>query len=320
MKSNSFAFIETPLQALEFCAYLVKHEVNSNKITVFCSSNRNISNIFKTFDYLQFYEIKIYSNTLLFKTILETFLSKKTNFYLGSLIGIRNKILSITLRTDKLIIFDDGLNSLRRNKKTINFLIFIKSIINIKKIDFEFFSIFPQSYPSQKGAFSVDLKKILKSLLSEDNNSLSFSNKCFYLCSNSTEDGLLLDKENKLIQRLIFYAKKKNQELIILPHRRDFIKKFESYKYFERVINYDTNFEVFYIKNFFENCTFVTLYSTAILYVDDRHERFFITNVFEPKFKKTFTEKLLFIKEPGVDEAYKFFTENGVKKINYDSL
>ena len=96
---------------------------------------------------------------------------------------------------------------------------------------------------------------------------------------------MLLDKENKLIQRLIFYAKKK-QELIILPHRRDFIKKFESYKYFERVINYDTNFEVFYIKNFFENCTFVTLYSTAILYVDDRHERFFITNVFEPKFKK----------------------------------
>ena len=123
-----------------------------------------------------------------------------------------------------------------------------------------------------------------------------------------------------MIEKLIKFSQKFNQELVILPHRRDTAKRHQSYKYFENVLLYDVNFEIFYFINSFENCSFVTLYSTAILYVEEEFERYFVTNVFEPKFNKTFSEKIFFIKRPGINEANEYFLKNNIKKINYDSL
>jgi hypothetical protein len=319
MNSRLLAFIETPFQASEFCAYIIKHNINLKEVKIICSDSLLIINILKIYNIQDEIRLVSFSNMLIIRSIIKSFFRKKEVFFLGSLVGLRNVTLAMFLRSKKIIVFDDGMNTLHRKKEYLTLISLIRFILNINNSHLTFFSIFPKTAKSQRGDFKIDLKEILKDKALNKNMS-TYNNTCFYLCSYSIEDGLGLDKEHELIKKLISFAKKSNQELIILPHRRDMIKKSKSYIFSQKVMNHYSGFESFYSLNNFNNCSFITLYSTAILYVGDSHPKYFINNMFKPNFKKTFIQKFFFLNGPSTKEIYEYFLKNNIKEIIYKNL
>ena len=79
------------------------------------------------------------------------------------------------------------------------------------------------------------------------------------ICSYPMADGMSLNDERSLIDKLIQYSKSINKNLIILPHRRDKNKFDSTFTYKDYVVNTNMAFEEFYYTNFFSDCNFITI-------------------------------------------------------------
>ena len=111
-------------------------------------------------------------------------------------IGLFNKLLIILMRYDNLYIVDDGLASLNRKNKIVNFLFKVAKVftgIRGKRV-IDFFSIYPKLFTDQIGFFS-------QSLATDQDNTLgvTYEDTIFYIDSFPFEDGIDEEYENFIV-------------------------------------------------------------------------------------------------------------------------
>jgi hypothetical protein len=226
-------------------------------------------------------------------------------------IGFKNKLLITFLKCKRVYIIDDGLASSRRSRSIYNLMSFFSelSTLFVKKKEISYYSVFKAAFTEQPGEFNCSIKGLFKGRPNV------FENKLFYICSYPTIDGMSLEDERRLIDKLIHYSKSINKKLIILPHRRDNQKLNSTYIFKEYILNTNVAFEEFYYTNNFFGCNFITLYSGAILVVSKRDNPGYLVDYFEPKIKQSFFEKVLL--RPKVDNEMinVIFDSAGVARV-----
>jgi len=314
---SSLAIIDVPISLLALHSSLTNNDelnVDISTLTLSLNDNKNLkdlhANVFKEINY------EIHSKKNLYWLIKKIFLSYKNrlnNLFITDL-GIKNKMLIILMRYDNLFILDDGLASILREEKAIKLILSIsKSIFNLNgRRNINYLSLYKKIYELQPGYFNLKLSNKKKSNV--------FENKCIYVCSAPTMDGMSINDENILTERVKSFSESLKKELLIIPHRVEEEKFSKKYKFSKYVYKMDSIFEEFYLNSEFKNCTFITLYSGAILCVDDSHEKFYIRDYFKPQIKRTFINKILLKKIWDINILYDYFDECNVKRLNDNDL
>ena len=180
----------------------------------------------------------------------------------------------------------------------------------LSKKEISYYSLFKAAFAEQPGEFNCSIEGLF------EGRPNMFENKLFYICSYPTIDGMSLEDERSLIDKLIHYSKSINKNLIILPHRRDKQKFNSTYIYKEYILNTNMAFEEFYYTNNFSGCNFITLYSGAILVVSKKDNPGYLVNYFKPRIKQSFFDKM-FLKQRIDNEAInEIFDSEGVVRVS----
>lgn len=315
--NSSLAIIDVPISLLALRSSLTNNDeinVDISTLTLSLNDNKKLKNLHVNL--FKETNCEIHSKKSFYwiiKKIIFSYKNRLNNLFITDL-GIKNKMLIILMRYDNLFILDDGLASILREEKAIKFIMFIsKSIFNLNgRRNIRYLSLYKKVYELQPGYFNLKLSNKKKSNV--------FENKCFYVCSAPTDDGMSIKDEDILTERVKSFSESLKKELLIIPHRVEEGKLSKKYKFSKYVYKIDSIFEEFYSNSEFKNCTFITLYSGAILCVDDSHEKFYIRDYFKPKIKKTFINKILLKKNLDINIVYDYFDECNVKKLNANDM
>tara|TARA_B100000900_G_scaffold370996_1_gene349900 strand:- start:14321 stop:15268 length:948 start_codon:yes stop_codon:yes gene_type:complete len=274
MPKKNIAFLEVPLSILILESVFEEQIKNLviDKINILFSipSSDELARVkSKYFNSSPFEIYKKRNFSWLFRHIFRSYIHKLENIFVCD-IGIYNKLLIIFIRSKNIFILDDGLASVMRKRSITNFIIYFAKIFG-KNIFY--LSMFKKSFPSQSGKFNINFRQTtIKN---------TYKNKCFYICSNPTSDGMSIDDEDALIKKILSFSIQNNKELVILPHRRNEHKKNDNYKYIKYVFNKSNTFEEFYTESKFQNCFFMTLYSSAIFAVGDDQPKYILKDFFK---------------------------------------
>ena len=227
-------------------------------------------------------------------------------------IGFRNKLLITFLKCKRVYIIDDGLASIARSRSIYNLMSFFSdlSTLFIKEKEISYYSLFKAAFTEQPGEFDCSIKSLF------EGRQNVFENKLFYICSYPTIDGMSLEDERRLIDKLIHYSKSINKNLIILPHRRDKRKFNSTYIYKEYILNTNMAFEEFYYTNNFSGCNFITLYSGAILVVSKKDNPGYLVNYFKPRIKQSFFDKMFLRQRIDNEAINEIFDSEGVVRVS----
>ncbi len=312
---TSFAIIDVPLSLLALSSSIAnidEIDIDISALTISLNDNKNLKDLSKTL--LEGTNYQFHTKKSLYWLIKKIFFSYKTrlnNLFVTDL-GIKNKILIILMRYDNLYILDDGLASILREEKAVKFILSLsRSIFNLNgRRIINYLSLYKKIYPFQPGYFNLCLFKKKKRNV--------FKNKCIYVCSAPTMDGMSMNDENILTEKVKRFSDSIKKELLIIPHRLEEEKFSKKYKFSEYVYKIDSIFEEFYLNSEFMNCSFITLYSGAILCVDDLHKKYYIRDYFKPRIKRTFINKIFFKRIWDINILYDYFDECNVKKL-YDN-
>ena len=314
---NNLAIIDVPLNllALKYAINNIEQvDVHTSEIIFSINDNTVLKKFFKS----NFAETEhlIHQNKSAYWLISKIIFSYRTrlnNLFVCDL-GIKNKLLIFLMRYDNLFILDDGLASVCREQKTTRFMVSCsKSIFNINgKRIINFLSLYKKIYKDQPGFFNIQLTQKAKSN--------SFHKKCIYIMSSATNDGMSEDENELLTDKIKLFANSIKKDFLMIPHRRERDKFKKNNKYADYVITIDTIFEDFYLSSEFVDCTFVTLYSGAILCVHPSNERYYIRDYFTPKIEKTFINKILAKKIWDINILYDYFDECKIKRLNHEIL
>lgn len=304
MSNSNIAFLEVPLSMFILKNALdtkyrdlgiLKHEV-SFVIPESKQLERLKLKYFST-SYSKFYKARNF--IWLLNNILESYHKKIENVFICD-IGIFNKLLIILIRSKNVFILDDGLASAMRKKTSSRIIIFLSKVFRKKEVFY--MSMFGKSFSFQDGVFNINFVNTAEIKCYKD--------KCFYICSGPTLDGMNIEDENHLIKKIISFSNQNGQDLIILPHRRDISKLKKDYIYGSYIHNNYETFEEFYTENKFYNCSFMTLYSSAIFSVDDKNEKYILRDFFIPKVPSYNFFLRLLGKKINMNVIYKFMEDN----------
>ena len=162
--------------------------------------------------------------------------------------------------------------------------------------------MFNKSFSFQEGAFNINFRSsVVKN---------TYSNKCFYICSGPTLDGMKLEDENNLIKKIISFSSENKKELIILPHRRDLNKNKKDYIFWDYIPNNYKTFEEFYTENKFDDCFFITMYSSAICSVNHEEKKYILKDFFTPKIPSDNFFLRIFGAKVDVNTVIKYMEDN----------
>ncbi len=223
MPDTNVAFIEVPLSIL-----ILKNAIDTNckdlhilkkDVSFYLPKSKEVERV--KLKYFNSSPLRTYEQRSLFwliKNILDSYKKSFDNIFICD-IGIFNKLLIIFMRSKNVFILDDGLASAMRKKISSRLIIFLSKVFSNKKVFY--MSMFGKSFSFQKGIFNVNFVNTAEKTLYKD--------KCFYICSGPTLDGMKINEENHLIKNIISFSHENGQELIILPHRRDFKKYKKDY-------------------------------------------------------------------------------------------
>ena len=230
--SYGFAYVETPLSLYIALACINKH-LQAHGTGEF----KFLANISETCSFmsdsadrlLKDYQLELCTSLNLYKIFDLIRWSYRNNLEVIVIpdIGFKNKLLITFLKCKRVYIIDDGLASTTRSRSIYNLMSFFSDLSTLftKKKEISYYSLFKAAFTEQPGEFNCSIKGLF------EGRANVFENKLFYICSYPTIDGMSLEDERRLIDKLIHYSKSINKTLIILPHRRDKQKFNSTYIY-----------------------------------------------------------------------------------------
>ena len=302
IKSTTLSFIETPIQELSLYFLLKELSIKEDEALSYfiCRTKEEYSRVKHLHDSpLKFNYVKASNRVFLLIKIIQMALSASPErIVIGSELGFINKIIAAIFKTKRLVVLDDGLFSIFRTEKLHKEFLRIANVIHKNKRIY-YFSRFKKSYPSQEGWFERPLRKI-----SSTRQSHKYEKCVFFISSGITIDGL----DAGIELRILKYVKGlwPDYKFHLLPHRLD-----EHYQTFElkEFVTKTRYFEDWYIHNEFDECIFVSFFSSSIACIDTtRHVVLYLTG-YEESFKWLKADKT------NVLRAQDFFDKNNIASI-----